>query len=263
MKIATFIGSAAAIALTAGLAPPTQAKIVKITYKGAISSGRDLTGVFGTANANLTGDSFTAVFTINTSINANLYASATTENFYGGTKYLPAHGGKPAKGTTSPVTATLTINGHTIAVPSAYWGRVWDSSWTGTASELNLEVQDKHTSGTVTYSDDLENRIFSTTHAIDPTPDFTQPLSYKLQAGDTTNLSAFTDTVYDSRTGAYSVKVTVAFKPTSVSIASPVIAAQRAFSEVPEPAAWAMMTLGVAMIGIATRRRKASMAAAA
>ena len=58
----------ALVALSLGAANAAEAGIVYVTWTGTVAAGSDNAGLFGDAGANLTGTSFTAYFTIDSSM---------------------------------------------------------------------------------------------------------------------------------------------------------------------------------------------------
>jgi hypothetical protein len=114
MKIAS-IGFIAATAL-ASISTGASADIVTETFTGTVLSGADAGGLFGATGINLTGDSFTATYVINTDL-----AGAIQYNNLGG--YYGTYGGTyQGASVSSPViNASITINGVTVNVgTSAY-----------------------------------------------------------------------------------------------------------------------------------------------
>jgi hypothetical protein len=103
---------AAVLVAAALIVAPAQAIPIKQTYTGTVSSGNDFEGVFGPANTDLTGSSFTAVFVFDTAL-GNSTTGATVPG--GGTFVLLAGGTSPADpflNTATPlVSATLSISG--------------------------------------------------------------------------------------------------------------------------------------------------------
>jgi len=96
-RFGVLVGALAA----AALAGQAAAAVVITTYKGTIANGTDVTGVFGTAGANLAGLSFIAVFETDSS------APGAIETF--GATSSSIQGGGP----TPPVTGKITIKGIT------------------------------------------------------------------------------------------------------------------------------------------------------
>jgi hypothetical protein len=89
-----------ATATFAGLAT-ANASVVTMTVTGTVASGTDMTGVFGTANANLTGETFKLTYTFDDT-KGTVHGCAPNGIAIGGT------------GTASPGTAVLQIGGGTF-----------------------------------------------------------------------------------------------------------------------------------------------------
>ena len=259
MKLTLAAASAAllgaAVLTTAGGA---NAEILTVTFQGTVLNGTDDTGVFGVAGANLTGDRYTAVYTIDDSINAYKHYDPTVglSEISGGTVYLPAHHGMPALGTQSPVSATITINGVTVPVPGAYYGLAWQTRPSNFGGEEYFIAQDKATSGLVTSNDYMKNQIASDKNRINPSYDFHVPFSYTIKPSDEYHDGIFQDSVCNSGTDICSVDVDINLKPTSITIAQAFLDPPPLDPPIPEPATWTMLILGVGMIGIAARRRR-------
>lgn len=211
----------AAGAAACALAGQASAGVVAINLTGTVLDGKDWTGAFGYApGTSLTNDPFTAVVHVDTSLGATT-GSATATTVTGG----------PGAGTLSPVLdASFTINGVTHS---------FDTSWSGTVSTssglygsgLSIISLDPANYGVTLY---MNGPASTFPNAVAP------PLSLDLtQAGFGSSGSRF------SLDNEPSVSLTL----TSVTETSAVAA-------VPEPATWAMLVLGVAMVGFAARRRE-------
>src|SRR5690348_4161605 len=95
VKLVSFL-----LLISLGLAAPASAAIITTTYKGTVSTGVDTPGVFGTAGANLAGDEYKLVYTIDTGVGH--YST------FNGTISDPALSGDQVFGGMS---AVITING--------------------------------------------------------------------------------------------------------------------------------------------------------
>lgn len=87
---------------------PVSATTIYVTYTGIVSGSFDTIGVFGPAGSSLSDAQFTAVFTIDT--DNGVYAT----NGFGGYTFTEGVIGGSAYSATTPATANLSINGHTI-----------------------------------------------------------------------------------------------------------------------------------------------------
>jgi hypothetical protein len=111
MKIKT-LAAATVIAWSSLCLAGADAAILVATYTGTIADGRDVTGVFGAAGSDLAGDTYIAKYTLNTSNGTYVNNLPASDDFYGGS----------SDGTSSPVSATLTINGITQSIGGYYYG---------------------------------------------------------------------------------------------------------------------------------------------
>jgi hypothetical protein len=98
-------------ALSAGsVAVPQQASATtfEMTFQGTVASGYDFSGLFGSANTYLGGDSYTTAFFYDPSI-----SFGDPNNSFGGTAFGGAHSASPI------LSAAITINGHTYSLTSS------------------------------------------------------------------------------------------------------------------------------------------------
>lgn len=236
MKIEKLFSNCAAVALVLGLATSAEAEIVTATYKGVVNDGYDQTGVFGTAGANLAGDSFTVVYTINDAVLAYSVNDPGRQSLiYGGSDVVHYN--------QSPVSAVVTINGVAVSIA-------------GTENGLAVQYtiipepdQIYHYAATDERSFYVWNSVTSATDKFLSTSDYHAPLSHTIQRSDGAT-GRFYEDINDggSVQSAYATLI-----PTSVTIVD---------VAVPEPTTWAMLILGMAMIGLAARRRTVGVAAA-
>jgi hypothetical protein len=234
---------AAALAAAIGTCAPASATLIDAIWTGTVGPAGgtiDGAGLFGPTGANLSGDSFTATFELDTSKGTPWFAIPAGENYLiGGSLY----------GQDSPVIdAKLTINGKTATVSGAYNGSVQafdgypsvgNQQWNGVyygKNSLWLYVADAFLSpsGNIPITFDVP---FSLTFgSADAGSGF---LGYQTAGLDTSlNLS-----------------------PTSLTYEYPTSAAPAAGA--PEPSTWAMMLLGFAGLGYAGYRGRRSAVAAA
>jgi hypothetical protein len=99
----------AVLALATGAAAPASATIISYTFDSRITDGVDITGLFGTAGANLAGDAIEAVFTFDTSLGERGTVPGTTDSVIGGTQ-------DPSAPVSPLVSASVTINKHTVSI---------------------------------------------------------------------------------------------------------------------------------------------------
>jgi hypothetical protein len=95
--------TAAAVAALLAVSGEAHANVVTYTFTGTVRDGFDWTGVFGHPDADLGGDPFTAVFTVDDSTGAVVFFSPTESNIGAD---LPVH----------VMTGKLTIGGVTQAI---------------------------------------------------------------------------------------------------------------------------------------------------
>lgn len=257
MKLERIVAACAAAALSLGLAVSAKAEIVTVTYQGVVASGVDQTGLFGLGvGKNLTGDAYTIVFTINDAVSA--YKSDTPgllSQIVGGTEYPSPTGHQ------SPVSAAITIKGHTVLVPGVYQGAVWQEEHNppNPHAELFEMARDNMDDGVNTHQDYIFNQMLAWTVPMMTSENYHVPMSYTVQPGKNVVHGEFSDYVYNDATHIYSTNIDAMLRPESITITDGV----PNVPSVPEPATWAMLILGVGMIGCAARRRNEAMAVAA
>lgn len=223
-------------------ATPSEAATYLITYTGVVTTGADLTGIFGTAGADLTGSNFTAVFTLNTSaVGAYSYSESNRSGIFGGTNVIGA----------SPVSGTITINGITHYSSGSSAGRAeqYDGypNILGPRDLLLHEATESSFNGNIQDHDSLQLSIFSHVNNIVDTAYYASPLEYFSQTGDNT-IGSFSFFKYD-----YGIQKHLALTSATLDSRSVTIAEVGA---VPEPTTWATMLLGFGLIGGAMRARR-------
>jgi hypothetical protein len=241
------IGCAVGLAVTA-ISGTAGAATLVATYAGTVADGSDPTGIFGTPGANLAGDAFTAVFTVDTD------APAGATLFNGGQDSYE-HGGS---NTSNPqlVSATITISGVTITIPGAsysnisvnsasYGGGTAGVSYTVEKSQYttntygSLDIYDYLTLGFGSNSSPLEGWNFETPYSADPLP----TLAYN---EGTLAIDDYVNNYYN--TGDLTLADTTAgLQITSV---------QMGYVPVPEPSTWLFLLAGVVGLGAAVRLRR-------
>jgi hypothetical protein len=234
-------GLAAVVAVHASAASYT------IKYYGAVDSGTDETGVFGSANTSLVGAAFKAQFNLNYPTPGALSsAAANRDGVYGGSYF----GAIP-----SPVSGSYTINGHTVAIAGDFIGRVvqWHnaiSSNNNVYDQIAHFAYDKIEIGDYSYKALVSLSAYNLGHMVDST-NFTDPLNYTAPTNDCINDCAGGNFFIYERTfnGSYNVysqnaSGTVLINRITIGPAG----------SVPEPAAWAMLILGFGMVGVVQRK---------
>lgn len=220
MKTKFLLKVACACALAG--ASPAAASIITVTYTGSFVYGTDRTGVFGAAGADLTGDTFTALYQFDT--NEGLLTLSPTRGALVGGSYW---------GYSTPlVDATLTVNGASIALGGSYYGHVMASDLGG--------VKILETGAGEIKSGDYSFLAFSLTDFSDTLPmDITK--SFNWAFGGSGSLQYITS---QGNVGAFG-ELNASSLSLSVS------------SGVPEGSTWAMMILGFCGLGVMAYRRKA------
>jgi hypothetical protein len=121
------LGAFLAASALAGAAPAS-ADIVSFTYSGHVTDGTDVSGIFGPAGADLTGDALRAVFVFDTSLGVRGTVPGTTDSVIGGTQ-VP---GSPA---TPLISATLILNGISVSIGGELLGSAITDAGMFNASE--------------------------------------------------------------------------------------------------------------------------------
>lgn len=104
----------AMLGLAVFTAHPGQAAPVTVTATGTVASGEDEGGLFGPGDANIVGDPFTLVFTVDTANGAS-FTSASPFGAIGPLAALQTGSGVAGSGANSPVNAVLTIENRPVA----------------------------------------------------------------------------------------------------------------------------------------------------
>lgn len=157
------------------LCSPANAARVDITYTGTVSTGYDFTGVFG-PNFDLSGMSYTAVYTLDTGVAADFEESAPFfEEFRGGSAY----------GLPSPLSAVIYIDGGSHKINDAFASS--DVRGISPPSSSSIEDTVLNQSSDGSYYDLLSNFILGQTYPFLTGVDFadlTTPFSYTVQPDD-------------------------------------------------------------------------------
>jgi hypothetical protein len=216
----------AGVAMLGGVSQAAAA-IMDVTYTGTVSSGTDYLGVFGTAGANLTGSSWVATYTYDTSL-GYLSSSSSLYQLYGGSAYYYAP--------TSPVLSSMvTINGVGKAVDASYSGQVYGSN-NGSVSQ-QFHTAENSSSG---QFEKLNNGIYNYNGSLPAS--ITTPFTHTVNSSDAYHLG-----YYNSKNGTVYDYISANLETLTVS---------EHVAAVPEPSTWAMMLLGFAGVSFAAYRKK-------
>jgi hypothetical protein len=195
---------------------PASATIYEMSFQGTIASGIDNSGIFGTAGANLSGDSYVTTYLYDPSIGYVINPNYA----YGGTDYSSSNSPSPI------LSAAITINGTTYnstAGSSTFFALIYAAS--------NQIIAD--------FCPSSSNSC--PTHLLNVGDNPAGPGAISLTMVGTYTLPA--------NSGSYGVFVAASDSLSLNPISEQIAAA------VPEPSTWAMMILGFAGIGFMAYRQ--------
>lgn len=226
------IGWLAALAI-AGLmlAQPASARLKQAVWTGTISSGFDTKGIFGAPNTDLAGASYTSVYRYDTAV-GNRAITPDYDSLWGGSAY----------GVPSPVSvANITINGHRYDFTLGQNDNVY--TYPVSIYGIAHQVSAYYDVSGETRADYMRNDgLFPAyTNLDDNLPLSLVPAGYPSSPSD--------------RKMFINGPIWYPYSPNDA-FAQFDGDAWLAISDVPEPASWAMMTIGFGFAGAALRRRR-------
>ncbi|MEW5685561.1 MAG: PEPxxWA-CTERM sorting domain-containing protein [Pseudomonadota bacterium] len=219
MKNLAALSAVFAIGLTAA-AGQAQAVVYTYTQVGTVSSGIDTKGLFGQANANLAGKTFSASFTFDTEL-------ADVEDFYRPDLGLLRQRGTSAAG-------TITIDGIAYAIDVKNYGyrRSTAGGYFGTSFSA------------VGDTGGMEFGVESLASFL-PSPALTSPESYTITDEDRTLETTRSHWNWDDSN--------FVFRGDKIFLTSEL---DPPVTGVPEPTSWALMMGGFGLVGATMRRRR-------
>jgi len=216
-------------AATAG----ANATVLVATYTGTVTSSVDPGGLFGEGAASLVGDTYVATYTLDTTEGVHDASAPPYDAFRGGSVYGAI---------SSPLSATLTINGVTLSIGGNYQGLA-DTDPTTPFTRRYAEDQ--------TFSNGrfTDNFVTNVAYVVEPTITTPVPLtSFTTPGGGNSGTAQFSTVCFD---GSCNLFTSLTLGAGTVQIGEPQVS-----GSVPEPATWAMMVAGFGGLGAALRRRR-------
>ena len=148
--------------------------------------------------------------------------------------------------TPSPVSARLTVNGVTENFDGNWFGYALLQNGLGTyigSDGIGNQVNDYVNDGLIYRNSYLVSSIYSSVNKFIDSTDFSTPLDYTFQPGDTMESSEFQIQTFD-------------YSDFTFQSAQGHLASQRVtIASVPEPMTWTMMLGGFGLVGLTIRRR--------
>lgn len=226
------------------LATPAQAATYLVTVTGTATSINDFFGALGAPGQFYANLPYQTVYTLvtdkpgATSTNDGVRASIS------------------GSGSSSPVSAALTINGVAFGFSGISGGYVQAYNNLPVGSEtldyLRVQASEYQNDGVILRDMFVYDEVGSYVNQIISSAGVPTALDYTVQAGDDVN-GFFRQVVYDQRTGRYSAGTAGILKPERFTI-------RLAAATVPEPSAWLLLIAGFGAVGGAMRqsRRRAT-----
>lgn len=170
------------------LAPdvPAAAVIMQVSLTGAVTSGTDLTGVFGSAGADLAGAAYNASYIYDTDFGA-LFTDTDFIRVYGGSVY----------GLGTPiVSSSITINGFTFGIGGNWQAHIKANTFNRRKFLNYYSGDSEETSTTLAFSILTQDWSASYGRTYPPTG-ITTPLSYTMDPSRDATSGSLTYQVYD------------------------------------------------------------------
>jgi hypothetical protein len=236
------VAGAALLAVTPHSA---SAATVMVTYSGYVLSGVDQPGLFGVAGVDLTGDQYTAVFTVDTVEGHQTLSPGNYSGVYGG----------GCCGSPTPVVTTvvLTINGHSQEIDGTEDGSAFVTALgfrpEATTAHSSIET-DQYTSNGFIYH--RNSALYSNAYsASNPLMGWDYRNSYIIPtSADVTSKGYFQyDVEHSNPDGSNAVLDSYLQLNLAGAFVPPIPGA-------PEPATWAAMLVGFGAVGAVMRRRR-------
>lgn len=238
----------AGAALLAATSHSASAATVTATYSGYVLSGRDHAGLFGLAGADLTGDQYTAVFTVDTVVGHQTLSPGNYSSVYGGGCY--------ASPTPLVTTAVLTINGHSDTIDGTDDGGAFASAlgYYPEATTSHHSTEDKqYISNGITYY--IHRALYSNAYSYsNPLMGWDYRNSYTIPtSADVTSIGLF---VYALSHSDPNGGRTVPDYYIELRLAGTFDVDPGPGPGIPEPATWTAMLVGFGAVGAVMRRRR-------
>jgi len=235
------ITAATAATLALAFAAPAAAKVYPLYLQGTIASGYDQAGYFLSGGGDLTGRAFKAAFFTDDSVGGREEDDGQRTWIFGADER-------------NPTTATLTINGVTVAFgePMGPIGEDHSDEYYGeTRQQVGASDSYRRMSEGWIYDDRDWSWVYFHQEAGGFGQDFLADHDWRslttAQAQAATRIGSFTIQHYDNHSG-YTPLATGRFEITSAAI--------------PEPGAWTLMIAGLGLAGGLLRRRRGVLAEA-
>lgn len=242
-----------AVVLTLALSSTARARIIQVTYEGHVTAGTDHSAVFGTLNADLSGQAFRARFFFDTTLGFSQPGFGYAEDYRGGSDY----------GTTSPlVTSTFELAGVVLAMRGDSASELHGARQGDPGDPLPLvsnhyaSAQYHYDSGGLPYVYVTERNSYEISNLVATLPpNFDAPLLYQIAPTDNA-LGLFTYYHYSVIGSVASEAFAEAMLRPETYIIGP---DTRVPGPVPEPATWVMLLLGFCGVGTMARRHRSGL----